>query len=191
MQVYTETCAKRCREQTAAGGGSHERERIEVYLYRACRRTFVYHYINAIVFHCRVQIFFDNRRQTVYLVDEQHIARLERCKYAGQIAGLIEHRTAGELESHAQLVGNDIAQSGLSQSRRTVQQRMVERLAAIFGSLDKHFKVLHHLLLTAEVGEAQRTQCVLELLFAQDRTFLPYVKIVCHYNRCRLMMYAE
>ena len=52
-------------------------------------------------------------------------------------------------------------------------------------------KILHHLLLTAEVGEPQRAKRVLEVLFSRYRTFLSYVKIVRHYNRCRLMLCAD
>ena len=97
------------------------------------------------------------------LVDEQHIVLLERCQQARQVAWFVEYRSACNLESHAQLVGDDIAQCCLSQSRRTVQQCMVEWLSAIFRSLDKHLKVLHHLLLSGEVLEAQRAERILKL----------------------------
>ena len=113
------------------------------------------------------------------LVDEEHVARLERREYAGQVAGLVEHRAARELEAHAQFVGYDIAQSGLAQSGRPVQERVVERFTAILGGLDKHLEVFHHLHLSAEIGEAQGAQSVLEIALAL-RSFISYVEIVFH-----------
>ena len=89
----------------------------------------------------------------MYLVDEQHVARLERGEYACEVAGLVEHGTARNLKPYAQLVGYDVAQCGLAQSGRAVQQCVVEGLATIFRCLDKHLKVFHHLLLSAEVAE--------------------------------------
>ena len=116
------------------------------------------------------------------LVDEEHVARFQRGQYAGQVAGLVEYGATGNLEAHAQLVGNDVAQCGLAKSRGAVQQGMVERFATVLGSLDKHFEVLHHLLLTAEVAEAQWAQRVLEVLLGLRHPFLPYVKIFFHYS---------
>ena len=121
----------------------------------------------------------------MYLVDEEHVARLERGEYAGQVARLVEHGAAGELEAHAQLVGNDVAQCGLAQAGRTVQQGVVERLATVFGGLNEDLQVLHHLLLTAEVAEAERTERVLKLLLGTREVLLPDVKVcVCHFFRC-------
>ncbi len=99
----------------------------------------------------------------MYLVDEEHIVGLERGEDAGQVAGAVEHRTTGEFETHAQFVGNDVAQCGLAQSWRTVEQGMVEGFATVFGSLHKHLQVLHHALLTTEVAEVEGAQSVLEV----------------------------
>ena len=153
MQVYSESRSQRCREQSAACRGPHEREWVEVYLYRPCRRSFVYHYVYAIVLHGGIQVFLHDRRQTVYLVDEEHVVGLQRCQYAGEVARFVEHRTARYLESHSQFVGNDVAERRLSQSWRSVQQRVVERFAAVFRRLYEHLQVFHHLLLSAEVTE--------------------------------------
>ena len=114
MQIDAETGAQRSCKQTATGGSSDERKGIQIYLDGACRRSLVYHYIDAIVFHCRVEILLDDGRQTVNLVDEEHVARFERCEYASEVARLVEHGSACYLESHAKFVGNDVAQCGLA-----------------------------------------------------------------------------
>ena len=116
----------------------------------------------------------------MYLVYEEHIARLQRGEDAREVAGLVEHGAAGYLEAHAQLVGYDVAQSGLAEAGRAVQQRVVKRFATVLGRLHEHLKVLHHLGLAAEVAEPQRTQRVLEVFLRRALTFLPYVEIIFH-----------
>ena len=181
MQVDAETCAQRRREQSASGRGTHQRKGVQVYLYGACRRTLVYHYVDAVVLHGGIQIFFHHGRKSVYLVDEEHIVRLQRREYSCQVAGFVEHRSARYLEAHSQFISNDIAQRGLSQSWRTVQQRMVERFAPVFRRLHEHLQVLHHLLLSAEISEFQRSQGILKLLLRRTHILLSYIEIVVHY----------
>jgi hypothetical protein len=164
VQVDAEAGAERSGEQAAARGGTYQRERVQVYLDGARRGPFVDHDVDAVVFHGRVEVFLHDRRQAVNLVDEQHVVLLQRGEDAGQVAGLVEHGTAGELEAYAELVGDNVAQRGLSQSGRPVQKRVVEGLAAIFGGFHEHFEVLHDFLLSAEVVELERAQGVLEIL---------------------------
>ena len=97
------------------------------------------------------------------LVDEEHIVLLQGGEDAGQVARLVKHGTAGNLESHPQFVGDDVAECGLAQSRRAVQQGMVERFTAVFGGLYKDLQVLHHLPLSAEIPELQWSQGILIL----------------------------
>lgn len=44
-----------------------------------------------------------------------------------------------------------------------MQQCMVERFTSIFGSFHKHLKILHHLLLPAEISETERSQGILKV----------------------------
>ena len=81
--------------------------------------------------------------------------------------GLSEHGPRCDFETYAQFVGDDVAQRRLAQSRRTVQECMVERFATVFGSLDKDTEVLDDLLLSAEVTEAQRAEGILEILLGR------------------------
>lgn len=172
--------ARWCREKTAACGGSNERERVEVYLYGPCRRTFVNHDVDTVVLHGGVEVLLDDGTQTVYLIDEEDIVGFQRRENTGQIAGLVQYRTARNLEAYAKLVGNDVAKSGLSQSWRTVQKGVVEGLSPVFRRLHEDTEVLHDILLSAEVVELQRTKSLFELLLRRTDVLIPYIEIVIH-----------
>ena len=102
-----ETCAQGCRQQARAGGGADEGERVEGELHRPGAGALVYHDVDAVVLHRRVQVFLHHGAEAVYLVNEEHIVGLERGQDAGQVAGLVEDGSGGNLEAHAQLVGDD------------------------------------------------------------------------------------
>ena len=153
---------------------------VQVQLDAAGRRPLVDHDVDAVVLHGRIEVFLHHGAEPVDLVDEEHVVRLQRGQYARQIAGLVQHGAGRDLEAHAQLVGDDVAQGGLPQPRRAVQQRVVERLAPVLGRLHEHFQVLHHLLLPAEVPELQGAQGVLELPFGGRGLRAVYVKIFFH-----------
>ena len=99
---------KRARKGAAARGGTNEREGIEVDLYAASRRTAVYHDVDAIVLHRRVQIFLHDGLQAVDFVDEQDVVGLQACQQSCQVARLVEHGAARKLEAHTQLIGDDV-----------------------------------------------------------------------------------
>ena len=180
MQIDSETGTQWGCKQTASRCCSHEGKRIQVYLDAASRRTLVYHDIDAVILHRRIEILLYHRRKSVDFIDKEHIVGLQRGKDSRQIARLIEHRTRCNLESYAQFVGNNIAQRGLTQSRRTMEERMVERFATIFGSLNKDLEIFHHAILSAEIRKLQRAQRLLEFLFGRRNYFLSYIKIFVH-----------
>ena len=112
----------------------------------------------------------------MYLVDEEHIVRLEGSEDAGQVARFVKHGAAGELKAYSELVGYDVGECGLAQAWRAMQECVVEGFSAILRSLDEDTQILDDFLLSAEVLEAQRPQGVLEILFFLP-AFLSYVEI--------------
>ncbi len=76
MEIDAKTGTQGSGEQTAARGGSDKCEGVEVNLNRTGRRTFIYHDINAIVLHRRIEILFYDGREAVNLIDEKHIVGL-------------------------------------------------------------------------------------------------------------------
>jgi hypothetical protein len=63
-----------------------------------------------------------------------------------------------------------------------MQQNVVQWFTTIFGSLDKHLQILHHLLLTAKVVEGQWAQGILEFLLATAQLFISDVKIFVRHD---------
>ena len=175
MHVDAEAGTQGSGEQAASRRGTDQREGCKVNLYAAGRRAFVYHDVDAVVLHGRVEVFLHDGREAVYLIDEEHIVWLERGEDACQVAGLVEHGAARELEAYAQLVGDDVGEGCLAQSGRAVQEGVVEGFAAILGSLHEDAQVIDDLLLTAEVVELQRTEGILEVLLLLP-SFLSYVE---------------
>ena len=92
MQIDSETGTERSREKSAAGGGSHEGKRIQIYLDAACRRPFVYHDVDAVILHRRIEILLYHWRKAVDFIYEEHIVRLQGGKDTCQVARLIEYR---------------------------------------------------------------------------------------------------
>ena len=87
----------------------------------------------------------------MYLVDEKHVPGLEGCKKAGQVAGLVQDRSGGNLYIDSQFACHDIGESRLSQSRRPVEKNVVERLAPHQGRLYEYLQVGDYLVLSREI----------------------------------------
>ena len=126
-------------------------------------RPLVNHDVDAVVLHRRVKVLLDHGRKSVNFVDKQHIVRFKARQQSRQVARFVEHRPRSQLKAHPQFVGNDVRERGFTQSRRTVQQSMVQRFAAVFCRFDKHPQVLDHLALSAKVLEPQRAQGIFEV----------------------------
>ncbi len=115
----------------------------------------------------------------MYLVDKEHIVFLKRSEQSGKVAGLVENRTRCHFEAHAQFVGNDVAQSGLAESRRSVKQHMVKCFATLPCSRDKDAEVLYNLVLSGKIGQALGAQGLLKVLVIA-RALVAYIEILFH-----------
>ena len=133
MKVDTETGTQRSRQQTAPSSSTHQCKRIQFQLDASCRRSFVYHDVDAVVFHRRIQVFFHHRTQTMDFINEKDIVRLETGQHTRQVTRLVKHRTGGHLKAYSQFIRYNVTQCGLTQTRRAVKQHMVKRLATQTG----------------------------------------------------------
>ena len=88
------------------------------------------------------------------LIDEEHVVGFERCEESGEVTGLVEDRTGGDLKAYAELVGDNVREGGLTESRRAEEQHVVEGLVAQFGCLDEDLEVRGHFALPCKIGEA-------------------------------------
>ena len=125
VAIDTKTRTQWTGQQTATSGSTNKRELIEVDLYRTSRRSLIYHNINAIVFHRRIEILLYNRRKAVNLINEEHIVFLKRSKQARQVAWFIKHRARSHLEPYPQFVGNDVTKGSFTQSWRAKEEHVV------------------------------------------------------------------
>ena len=180
MQIDTEACAQRACEQSCAGGGANQCERVERQLHRTGGGALIYQNINSKIFHRRIEILFDNGVEAVNLIDKKHIVGLKACEDSRKVAWLVEHGARGDFKSHAKFVCHNVGKSGFAQSWRAVEQQVVERLAAHFGGLHKNFQVLKNTRLSVEVVERERPQLVFVLFVRYYSGILPYVKTFVH-----------
>ncbi|CDN43722.1 hypothetical protein BN871_DJ_00040 [Paenibacillus sp. P22] len=160
----SEAVAQRGAEQPGAGRGSDQRERGQVKPHGARAGTFADHDVQAEILHRRVQHFLHGAVQAVDFVDEQHIALLQVREQGGQISRTLDRRAGGRAQVDAELVGDDVRESRFAESRRAVEQHMVESLLAELGRLDEYLEVVLHLGLADVLGEIPRTQAVFDSL---------------------------
>src|SRR5438445_13750056 len=71
------------------------------------------------------------------LIDEQHVVRLEVGEQGSEVAGTLQHRARRMAQVDTELVGDDMGERRLAESRRAEQQHVIERLFALFRGLDE------------------------------------------------------
>ena len=93
-------------------------------------------------------------------------ARLGRFGYKGararvshQVAGALKHRARGMPQVDTHLVGNDMRQGSLAQSRGTKDQDMVKRLGAISRGADEYLHLLLDRFLSDIFSQVARSDC--------------------------------
>ena len=92
------------------------------------------------------------------LVDEQDIVWLQVGELRRKISGFLDHRPRCGTKARAHLAGHDLRQRRLAEPGRTVEQHVVQRLAAGLGRSDEDFQILADLLLADEVFKSLRAQ---------------------------------
>ena len=92
------------------------------------------------------------------LVDEQDGGRLQVGQDCGEVAGALEGRAGGAPKTGSHLVPEDVGDRRLSQPRRSIDQHVVERLAAGQGGLDEDRQVGLHFFLADVFREGARPQ---------------------------------
>ena len=179
-RVDAETGTQGRGEQARTGGGADKCKGIQTNLHAAGVGTAVDHDVDLKVLHGRIQIFFHHGREPVYFVDKQHIVGFEVGQKPRQFARFIQHRAGSGLDAYAQFVGDDIRKRGLPQTRRSVQQHMVQGLLALAGGHHKHLEVARHALLALKTVETGRAQGFLQLFVGACEVVLLGMKNIVH-----------
>ena len=118
--------------------------------------------VEPIIFHRRIQIFFDRRLEPMDLVDEKDVAFFQTGEQTGEFARFFNHRAAGVFHVHTHGVGDDVSEGGFAEARRPAQQNVFEHVAAFLGRFDHQLETLAHFQLAGELAEHRRPQRNLE-----------------------------
>src|ERR1700682_6279126 len=104
------------------------------------------------------------RAETVDLVDEEDVAVLQIGENRGQRPLLLERRAGGGADVDPHLVGHDVGERRLAQSRRSRDQDVLDRLVAAARRADQDLEVRLDPFLADELGQAFGSQAPFEFL---------------------------
>ena len=113
------------------------------------------------------------------------ITGFEAGEQSGEVAGFFYGRAAGTFEVGAAFIGDDVCQSGFSQSRGAAEQDVIKSFVAFFGGADEKFELFLDPVLTGELVKTGRTEGgfpdrIAPVECRSDKTFSHYVKIFCN-----------
>ena len=105
------------------------------------RRSLAYHEIELIILHRRIEDLFHTLIEPVDLIYEQYFILFEIGKYGSQVSRLLDGRTGSNVKTYAHLIGDDTCKSSLTESRRPIEQYMIERFTALLGCFDEYLEI--------------------------------------------------
>ena len=136
MFAHLEAVAKRGRQQARPRGGADQREGLQVDGDRVGVDPFAQGYVDAEVFHGRVEEFLDRLGEPVDLVDKEHRPLFDVGQVGDEVLGGRQGRPAGHEEVHVQVVRDAGGEGRLAQPWRAVEEDMAQRLAPLAGRID-------------------------------------------------------
>ena len=140
-----------------------ERERRQVERQRPRRRALAHDDVDAEVLERRIEDLLRRAAHAVDLVDEEHVARLERREDRGDVL-LLDGRPGDRADADAELLADDVREARLAEARRPGEQHVVERLAARLRGVERDLELLLDALLPDELVEPARAERLLDLL---------------------------
>src|SRR5690606_30737690 len=179
----SKACPKRRREQSGACRSTNKRERIQSYLDRSRVGSGIEHNVNPEVFHRRVQIFLNDGIQAMNLIDKEYIVWLQVRQQTGEVTRFIKDRPRSYFDVRLELVGYDMRQGCLAQTRRAVQENVIKGFAALTSRLNKDLDVFDHFLLPGKIAKGQRPKCFLYVLLASGQSFAIAFQVVFSHKR--------
>ena len=115
-------------------------------------------HVDAEFFHRRIEELLQRRPQPMHLVDEEDVARFQRREHTDEIARTLEYRTRRRADVDAQLFRHEQGERGLAKPGRAEEERMIQRLLALFGRVDGDLERLFDLRLADELIQARWPQ---------------------------------
>ena len=99
------------------------------------------------------------------LVDEEHLAFIQRAEDGGEVARVLDCRSGRDAHWNSQLIGDDHCQCCLAQSGRACEQDVVRRHSPFLGCRQEEPHLLLEARLPDEVIEGCRAQLFVGELF--------------------------
>jgi len=155
---HAEAVAQGSRDHARARRRPHQREGLDIERVVARVGSLVDDELALERVHGLVHVLFQDARQAVNLVDEDDLVLLDMAQHAEQLGGILERRARRHLDGNLELAGNDVRECGLPQPGRSVEQHVIERVAALLRGLDEHAQVLLELGLADELFQPARAQ---------------------------------
>ncbi len=125
------------------------------------------------------------------LVDEEHVARLERGEDRGDVPLPLERRSRDGADADAELLVHDVREARLAEAGRPDEQQVVERLAARRGGRERDAELLLDPVLADEVAEPARAERLLELLVLRRDHWREKLRHAALFNASRTRSSAE
>jgi hypothetical protein len=136
-----ESRSQRARQQSCACCRANQRELLQRYFYRARAGSLSDDDVELVIFHRRVQHFFDCGGHPVNFVDEEHFVLAEARENRSEIARPLQHRSRCRPHSNAELVADHISKRRFAEAGRAVEQHVIERFTALAGCGDRDLKI--------------------------------------------------
>ena len=144
---HAEARPQRRRNQPGASRRADQREAPQIQPMRARAWALADDDVEFEVLHRRIEDFFDVGLKPMNLVDEENVADFEIRQNRREVALELDQRTGRRAEPRAHFVGDHRSESGLAETRRTVQQDVIERFAALSCGLDRNIEVVFDVVL--------------------------------------------
>ena len=167
---HAEPVAERAGQHPRPRRRADERELLERYAYAARHGTLAGYDVQRVVLHCGIQHFFYAAVEAVYLVDEKYVALFEIGENGGKIRRPFYRRTGRHSYLRAELVGDDVRERGLAESRRAVQQDVVKSLSPRLSRGNEYAEVELDLVLPDIVRHTLRAESHLGFVVFQRQT---------------------
>ena len=155
---HPEAVAQRRRQETGARRRADQREGRQVERERSRGRALADDDVEPEVLERRVEDLLDRPVDAVDLVDEEHVARLERGQDRRHVALALERGAGDRADADVELLADDLRERRLAEPGRADEKDVVERLVARLRRRQRDRELLLDALLPDEVVEPARAE---------------------------------
>ena len=164
MLAHLEAVSQRAGEHASAGCGADQREWLEGHVDRAGIDAITEDKVSAEVLHRRVKVFFDRRRQSMDLVDEEDLSRLQVGEVGQEVLGCLEPGAGCHVQRNIQLGWNTGREGCLAESGWAVEEDVPKCFATFAGGVHGNPDTLEDVPLADDVIHAFGTQRMVDLV---------------------------